>query len=986
MRYSLTEGLIEKTQTKITKITTALAITVVGLSAAGAVALTHKVFAGSSPPATDSPTVTDPSSTKSVIDPTYTIKGTVSDSSGQTVRVYEDANDDGAIDLPGTDVGHTTLSSSASTFSIPVTLSLGANNFLVTAQKTSGTSTHAESAPTDVPTITYNALPPAAPTNLTFVQGTKTLACGAVTNASGIYSTHLKWTIPAGETETYWRIVPTYPSRSHGTSYTWTSGTDAWIGANIGQGYGAAPNDQGLYSYSLQYKNAQGVWSAPAICSLTFDSVRPTITFVNPADFNNSTYDQFFQVGPNLQIAVSDPGGSGVDSNNAVLHVYNADDNSQTSAWCNHATSCDTSGLPDGHYYVKAGINDNAGNNQTITKYFTIDSVAPSTPSITAPVNEQWFRDIPITDAWTAASDTNGIDHYQIAYNYDNGHTFGGSTCPGLTIAGFSGFIGCRDVTDTSRGHVPSLDEEGGVTIWVRAIDTAGNVGQWSTRVHYYYDHTNPTINITYPTDGQYVNTKQYGSVLSVTGEFADNLRANYADMYLIKDGVLIKTDVVYGSHLAGSTLGTFDANALHLADGLYELKTVATDLAGNTAANDFSFYLDNAKPTARFTSDTSNPTPDGFYNSNFSVGYEVKDNFKLKSVDVSLFDTDSSHSNHWAAGCYSNNAETTADATGICTIHLPSSLPDGIYYVAIQGKDAAGLYTVAATRHITIDRTVPDEPTANPPAGNYTGTQQVTLTSSDSLSGIDSIYYTTDGSTPDNSSTTYSGPIAISVDTTIKAIAYDRAGNASPVLTAAYGVAPVINGEQAITPTTSTVTIVWTTSEPATSRVIYDTVSHSTLGSAPNYGYAFSTAEDSNKILSHSVVVTGLTPNTPYYFRGVSHGSPETVSGQISAATLTPPASLTDQGSNSATTLVLGANTGDQNNNGDQNKVLGAETTNNPAPANFASDSQANQTLKNSSGFLGLGWWWLAILATILAVFYLLVGGHRSDSEDQEA
>lgn len=67
--------------------------------------------------------------------------------------------------------------------------------------------------------------------------------------------------------------------------------------------------------------------------------------------------------------------------------------------------------------------------------------------------------------------------------------------------------------------------------------------------------------------------------------------------------------------------------------------------------------------------------------------------------------------------------------------------------------------------------------------------------------------------------------------------------------------------------------TIRWTTNLAATSRVIYDTISHPTLGSAPNYGYANSseTLDTNPKVTEHAVVLTNLSPSTTYYFRVIS-------------------------------------------------------------------------------------------------------------------
>lgn len=99
----------------------------------------------------------------------------------------------------------------------------------------------------------------------------------------------------------------------------------------------------------------------------------------------------------------------------------------------------------------------------------------------------------------------------------------------------------------------------------------------------------------------------------------------------------------------------------------------------------------------------------------------------------------------------------------------------------------------------------------------------------------------------------------------------------------------PVISAQSSSSVSTSSVTITWNTDHPATSRVIYDTVSHPSLGNAPNYGYTFSTIEDSTLVTSHSVNITGLSAGTTYFYRDVSHGSPEAVGSEQSFATKSP-------------------------------------------------------------------------------------------------
>jgi len=85
------------------------------------------------------------------------------------------------------------------------------------------------------------------------------------------------------------------------------------------------------------------------------------------------------------------------------------------------------------------------------------------------------------------------------------------------------------------------------------------------------------------------------------------------------------------------------------------------------------------------------------------------------------------------------------------------------------------------------------------------------------------------------------------------------------------------ISNEQFSEITENSVTITWQTNSLSTSRVIYSPryLPHILdTNNPPNYGYAFSTAEDSNKVIDHTISIAGLAPGTTYYFRCVSHGS----------------------------------------------------------------------------------------------------------------
>jgi len=80
--------------------------------------------------------------------------------------------------------------------------------------------------------------------------------------------------------------------------------------------------------------------------------------------------------------------------------------------------------------------------------------------------------------------------------------------------------------------------------------------------------------------------------------------------------------------------------------------------------------------------------------------------------------------------------------------------------------------------------------PVFSPAPGNYAGAQTVSITSSTPYCDI---YYTTDGSDPDNTSTVYSGPIDINTTTTLKAIGTKIGYDDSEIATGVYTIGAVV-------------------------------------------------------------------------------------------------------------------------------------------------------------------------------------------------
>lgn len=335
--------------------------------------------------------------------------------------------------------------------------------------------------------------------------------------------------------------------------------------------------------------------------------------------------------------------------------------------------------------------------------------------------------------------------------------------------------------------------------------------------------------------------------------------------------------------------------------DELYDLAIDYEDEEGNSNT---AYHSDN---NDYFDIDNSPPQDPHVTSSSHSENTASQDNtiyLSLESADDSGSGVDGfSYSfTHESEDLPDEEKDIEEDVEAITS----DELEDGSWYFHLRTRDNIGNWT--STVHLgpfIIDTTPPDAPTASPVPGDYTNSQEVALSSSDDISGVSSIYYTLDDTDPSNENgTLYENPIAIEKSTNIRAIAYDHAGNSSSISLLSYGIAPVISLETTTSTSSSSVTITWTTDDPSTSRVIYDTVSHPNLGSAPNYGYANSTEESdtSPKVTSHSVTLNGLSQGTTYYYRTISKGSPEAVGGEKS---------LTTSGSSSTSTAGGSSNTG---------------------------------------------------------------------------
>jgi hypothetical protein len=223
----------------------------------------------------------------------------------------------------------------------------------------------------------------------------------------------------------------------------------------------------------------------------------------------------------------------------------------------------------------------------------------------------------------------------------------------------------------------------------------------------------------------------------------------------------------------------------------------------------------------------TSTPTTNANdYVFAYFAGGDSDDNF---TVGPGYGDTQTSNSSTGDSG-FSEGAVTTA--TGVQTATATSNPADYFSNVVVA----------------LVGQTQVATPTFSPAAGSYSSVQSVTISST--TSGA-TIYYTTDGTTPTTSSTLYSGPVSVSTNETLEALAVQTGSSNSAVGSAAY----VINGPAA---------------NPAFSPVggSYSAVQTVTISDATPGASIYYTTDG----------VTTPTTNSTLYSGAISVGSTETI------------------------------------------------------------------------------------------------------------
>ena len=323
------------------------------------------------------------------------------------------------------------------------------------------------------------------------------------------------------------------------------------------------------------------------------------------------------------------------------------------------------------------------------------DTVAPLTaPSITHPTPRMYFNSTPIRTTWTAVT---GASKYRVAYRYDDDRAFTNSTCPDETINGAA--VYCRDTNWVQyRDHTPELSEQGGVTIWVKAISASGNQSKWSNPVHYYYDSVSPTTTLKIHTTANGLVGKKF----TVSGLAEDNVSLNRAYVQLVKREGSVRQGghTVYFPNLTSQNWSKeYDVALDGLSEGAYAAHVSIVDRAGNSTSVGWTdnFTIDTTRPTI---SDISISNGD-YLTRDDIITFVATDNLVLGKIVANI-----KQNGKVVSG--GNNAKWSSNKTDEMTVRIPSDLADGSYLISINALDEVGNRSTTHNISFAIDNTKP--------------------------------------------------------------------------------------------------------------------------------------------------------------------------------------------------------------------------------------------------------------------------------------
>lgn len=539
----------------------------------------------------------------------------------------------------------------------------------------------------------------------------------------------------------------------------------------------------------------------------------------------------------------------------------------QTNGWTIGALS------PNTQYSFEAKSRNGDSVETSLTSASTKYTLSATPNVASARSTSTWYTSGTFDFTNAAGWGAGGVQYYRYVWDQVASHTFAGSEstwsdanakCPGGTCTTANATL-ANTATDGNDWylHVQSFN----------AADVANGSG--TNYGPYEFDSTNPstpaTVNDGTGSDATYqTSTSQLSANWTAATDATSGLQKYQYAVGSTSGG----TDIVNWTDTGNGTTASMTKTGLSLTNGTkYYLSVRALDNAGNTGSATSS---NGVTVNTSLPSITNNQTGDTTPRNAAGTTYNV--DFAKASSGPQL--------DYGQYAVYSGANKTGTllkDWTDIFRSPVDSyatnwsvdftSLQEGTNYVSVKVAALDGLANELDDAFtITKDTTGPS--LTSFVAAESTTSAVLTWTTNEAATsqieyGTTTSYGTTttaDAALVTSHSVTITG-LAANTTFHARARSTDQAGNetvsADLSFTTSAGAKTLITNVKATVVDTTTVTITWTTNEAATSKVRY--------GTTTDYGLEVA---DATLVTSHSVTLTGLTPNTVYHYEVLSTGT----------------------------------------------------------------------------------------------------------------
>lgn len=519
----------------------------------------------------------------------------------------------------------------------------------------------------------------------------------------------------------------------------------------------------GTYTYKIVLTDKAGKTSERTR-TITIDQSGPTVTIQNPVANQLISTDTLV-----VQGLTDDGAGSGTSLVKYWLGAQ-GDVPPGVGTWSNTAVGLNpwsvalnlgATGLnkPEGYYTIHIAAVDNASNWSSVEAVtFLFDKSVP-TLTTGSPASQFTKDDITLTGT---ASDTNGMDAADpIVYTRSKNGGAPANFVPTWTAPNWS-------------IDVPTSLGDGTYEFVITAKDKAGRISTVTRTV--VIDIAAPDLTVSLPVNGELVDTNNY----MLRGQVTDNGGRGVTQLQYSRDNISWTNITISGLNW---TVGGVDFSSpvgAETPQGARTLYVRASDGINGFATETITFNYDTAPPTL---TETTSTLTDALVNRNapVSFGGAASDTNALSTVTVKV------------------NTDAPVAVTGTTTWSYTMPNVEGSYTLVFTATDAAGR-TTSITRNVVLDKTNPSLPVFTSTPGAYvTNSLSVAGTATDTLSGVQNLYFRLNGADGDAATGTLTGTAdwfsTINVGAlpegshTVYVWSLDRAGNKSAEASQAFKV-----------------------------------------------------------------------------------------------------------------------------------------------------------------------------------------------------